>query len=141
MKSKKVAASVVVPAEIRELSRQIEQWRSTRPHRTPMPEPLWTVAANLAARYGVAPVSRFLRLDYYSLKERIQPQERHPITVSESRSSGPTFIELPSLTAPTVSECSIELEHPRGQRMRIHVKGTALPDLAALTRTFWGIKR
>ncbi len=141
MASKKVVAPAVVPAEIRELSRQIEQWRSTRPHRTPMPEPLWTVAANLATRYGVAPVSRFLRLDYYSLKERIQPEGRPPIAVSESRSSGPTVIELPSLTAPAVSECSIELEHPRGPRMRIHVKGAALPDLAALTRTFWGMRR
>ena len=56
-------------------------------------------------------------------------------------SSGLTFIELPSLTAPAVSECSIELEHPRGPRMRIHVKGATLPDLAALTRTFWGMKR
>jgi hypothetical protein len=141
MASKKVAAPAVVPAEIQELNRQIEQWRSTRPHRMPMPESLWTSAANLAAQYSVAQVSRFLRLDYYSLKERVQPEERHPITVSESRSSGPTFIELPSLTAPAVSECSIELEHPRGQRMRIHVKGAALPDLAALTRTFLGTKR
>ena len=141
MESKKAAAPVVVPAGIRELSCQIEQWRSTRPHRMPMPEPLWTLAANLAARHGVAAVSRFLRLDYYSLKERVQPEERHPNRVSGSRASGPTFIELPSLTGPAVSECSIELEHPRGQRMRIHVKGTALPDLAALTRTFWGMKR
>jgi hypothetical protein len=141
MESKKVAAPVVVPAEIRELSRQIEQWRSARPHRMPMPEPLWRLAANLAARYSVAQVSRFLRLDYYSLKERIRPEERHPIRVSESRASGPTFIELPSLNAPAVTECSIELEHPRGQRMRIHIKGTALPDFAALTRVFWGMKR
>ena len=51
-----------------------------------------------------------------------------------------TFIELPILSAPSL-ECSIELEHPRGRRMRIHVKGAALPDLAALSRTFWGMKR
>ena len=141
MESKKAAAPAVVPAGIRELSRQIEQWRNTRPHRMPMPESLWTLAAKLAARYGVAQVSRFLRLDYYSLKERVQPEERHAVRVSESGTSGPTFIELPSLTAPAVSECSIELEHPRGQRMRIHVKGADLPDLAGLTRTFWDMKR
>jgi hypothetical protein len=141
MESKQAALPVVIPTEIQELSRQIEQWRSTRPHRMPMSEPLWTLAASLAARYGVARVSRFLRLDYYSLKERVQPEERHPTKVSESRSTGPTFIELPSLTAPAVSECSIELEHPRGQRMRVQVKGATLPDLAALTRTFWGLKR
>jgi hypothetical protein len=141
MASKRVAAPAVVPTEIQELSRQIEQWRSTRPHRMPMPEALWTLAGKLATRYSVAQVSRFLHLDYYSLKERVQPEERHPITVSASRSSGPTFVELPSLTASAVSECSIELEHPRGRRMRIHVKGAALPELAALTRTFWSMKR
>ena len=88
----------------------------------------------------MAQVSRFLRLDYYSLKERVQPEERHAITVSESRPTMPAFIELPAITAPTVSECSIELEHPRGPRMRIYVKGATLPDLGALTRTFWGMK-
>jgi hypothetical protein len=140
MESKKVAAPVVVPAKIRELSRQIERWRSTRRHRMPMPEPLWRLAGHLAAQYGVAQVSRFLRLDYYSLKERIPSEEGHPVTVSEARRSGLTFIELPSPTSPTPSEYSIELEHPRGPRMRIHVKGAALPDLGALSRTFWGIK-
>ncbi len=140
MTSKRVTAPAVIPAEIRELSRQIEQWRSTRRHRMPMPEPLWTLAANLAAHHGVAQVSRFLRLDYYSLKERVQPAERQAITAPESRSTRPTFVELPSWTAPAVSECSIELEHPRGQRMRIHIRGAELPDLGALTRTFWGMK-
>ena len=135
MESKKLPAPAVIPAELQELSRQIEQWRNTRPHRMPMPDPLWTLAATLGRKYGVARVARFLRLDYYCLKERVQPPE---VTVPES---GPTFIELPNPTAVPVSECSIELEHPRGSRMRIHVKGAALPDLAALTRTFWGLKR
>ena len=135
MESKKLPAPAVIPAELQELSRQIERWRNTRPHRMPMPEPLWILAANLARQYSVARVARFLRLDYYCLKDRVQPSE---VTVP---GSGPTFIELPNLTAVPVSECSIELEHPRGSRMRIQVKGSALPDLAALTRTFWGLKR
>ncbi len=136
MELKKPPAPVVIPAEIQELSRQIEQWRSSRQNRSPMPEPLWTLATNLARQSGVARVSRFLRLDYYSLKERIQPQSPE-VTAPEA---GPTFIELPHLAAGPVSECSIELEHPRGPRMRIHVKGS-LPDLAGLARTFWGMKR
>jgi hypothetical protein len=138
MESKKPPAPVLVPAEIQELSRQIEQWRSTRVHRMPMPDPLWTLATNLARQYGVARVARFLHLDYYSLKERIQSPARHEVA---ARESGPTLIELPHLTATPVSECSIELEHPRGSKMRIHVKGAALPDIAALTRTFWSMKR
>jgi hypothetical protein len=141
MESKKVGPPVVVPAEIQELSRQIEEWRRTRPHRAPMPDPLWTLAANLAAQYGVAQVSRFLHLDYYALKEHLQHAEHHTIPAPVPRPAGPTFIELPSVTASAVSEYSIELEHPRGQRMRIHAKGAAVPDLVALTRTFWGMKR
>jgi hypothetical protein len=136
MESKMLAAPVVIPAEIQELSRQIEQWRSTRRHRMPMPEPLWRVAANLARQYGVARVARFLRLDYYSLKERLKPPERQQVNVPGS----PTFIELPYRTATPAPECSIELEHPRGSQMRIQIKG-ALPDLTELTRAFWGMKR
>ncbi len=35
MESKQLPAVVVVPAELQELHRQIEEWRSTRPHRQP----------------------------------------------------------------------------------------------------------
>lgn len=138
MESEKVTAPVVIPTEMQELSRNIEQWRSTRPRRMPMPEPLWTLAASLGRQYGVARVARFLRLDYYSLKERIQPPDQHEPNTSES---GPTFIELPHMPAVPVSECNIELEHPRGSKMRIQVKGAVLPDVSALTRAFWGMKR
>ena len=141
MESKKVAAPVVIPTEIQALSRQIERWRSTRLHGMRMPESLWTLAASLASRYSVAQVSRFLRLDYYSLKERVKPAETSERVVPASRSTGAMFIELAPLTSAAVSECNIEVEHPRGSRMRIQVKGAALPDLAALTRTFWGMKR
>src|SRR5512132_1735562 len=113
MESKKLPVAVVIPAEIQELSRQIEQWRSVRIHRMPMPEPLWALAANLARQYGIARVARFLRLDYYGLKDRVQPPERHRVTAAES---GTTFIELPNPASAAVSECSIELEHPRGSR-------------------------
>lgn len=136
MESKNLPVPTEIPPEIQELSRQIEQWRGTRPRSRAMPAQLWTMAANLARQYGVARIARFLRLDYYSLKERIQPTEE--ISATES---SPTFIELPPLTSATVSECSIELEHPRGSRMRIHIKGTALPDIVALTGTFCGMKR
>jgi hypothetical protein len=137
MESKKLPAPAVVPAEVQQLSCQIEQWRNTRLYRMAMPEPLWTRAANLAKQYGLARVARFLRLDYYSLKERLEGLDRDSVAASEAR---PAFIELPSLPTAPVSECTIDLEHPRGPRMRIHVKGVPLPDVAALTRTFCGMK-
>jgi hypothetical protein len=137
MESSKLPARVAVPPEIQELSRQIEEWRSSRPHRMRMPDPLWTLAANLARQYSVAQVSRFLRLDYYSLKERLEALDQNR-GGTETR---PTFIELRTVAATPVSECTIDLEHPQGRRMRIQVKGAALPDLETLTRTFWATKR
>jgi hypothetical protein len=65
------AARAAIPAEIQELSCQIEPGRSIWRHRMPMPEPLWTSGGHLARQYGVARVARLLRLDYYSLKERL----------------------------------------------------------------------
>jgi hypothetical protein len=53
MESKRLPAPAVISPEIQELSRQIEQWRGTRLHRMPMPDPLWELAANLARQYGV----------------------------------------------------------------------------------------
>ncbi len=136
MELKNLPVPAEIPSEIQELSRQIEQWRSTRPRRRRMPQPLWTLAANLAKQYGVAKIAKCLHLDYYALKKRTQPAEE-----SSAPESGPIFVELPHLPTASVSECSIELEHPRGSRMRIHVTGTALPDIAELTRTFYRMKR
>ena len=134
MESKSLPAPIVVPAELKGISSQIEQWRCTRPHRAAMPEPLWTLAVNAARQHGLARVARFLRLDYYSLKDRLE----HDCTATSV--AKPTFIELPTLPVGPVSECTIELEHPRGRRMRIHIKGAPMPAVTALSRTLWGMK-
>ena len=137
MESKELPAPVIIPSELKELSRQIEQWRRTRPYRMSMPETLWTLAAKVARQHGLARVARFTRLDYYSLKERIESLERSSSGTSVVK---PTFIELQPLPVDPVSECTIELEHPRGRRMRIHIKGAPMPDVTTLSRTLWGMK-
>ena len=38
----------------------------------------------------------------------------------------------------TTQECILELEDVAGAKMRIHIKGMEAPDLAALSRSFWG---
>jgi hypothetical protein len=133
MESKKLLAPLIVPAEVQELCRRIEQWRQTRRHREPMPELLWGLAARLARQYSVARIARFARLDYYSLKERLASLDRGGVR-PEKR---PAFVEVTLPSSASVSECIVELEHPRGQRMRIHVRGGPAPDLAALSRSFW----
>jgi len=137
MEMKKLPAPVVIPPEVEELSRQIERWRSNRPRLMAMPEPLWAEAANLAKQYSAARIARFLRLDYYSLKERMEGPGRDNSAQSEKK---PAFIELQALPGTPVSECIIELQHSRGSRIRIQVKGAAMADLTTLSRTLWGMK-
>jgi hypothetical protein len=100
-----------------------------------MPEPLWNQAAVLARRHGISRISRVAGLHYYALKKRVESPILERTTKSPDR---PMFVELPLPVS--VPECILELEPPRGGRMRIQVKGTPLPDLAALTRSFWGME-
>jgi len=134
MGSSKTLTQHDVSSDIGALCRQIEQWRRTRRRGRRMPEPLWRSAARLAGQYSVARISKLARLDYYTLKERGDALVRDSVDGSDKR---PAFVELalpPSLPMP---ECVVELEHPRGGCMRIHIKGGDLPDLAALSRSLW----
>ncbi len=119
-----------VPLPLRRAAERFQRWRDVRRRGTPIPEPLWTLAAQLAARFGLAKTASTLKLDYYTLKFRL----------AESASAGdgdPTaFLELPH-PASAAGECLIECENSVGARMRIHLKGVALSDLAALGRSLW----
>jgi len=137
MASRKPVIRPRVPAEVKNVLRRLERWRSSRKHRTPIPELLWRSAAELARQHGVTRVSRLLRLDYYTLKERLDTLCRDKGGGPEAK---PSFVELPSFAPASVLECVVELEDPRGARMRIQVKGGSAPDLAALSRAFWSVE-
>ena len=110
--------------------RKFVQWRQRRRPGARIPEELWREAAELASAYGIHRIARALRLDYYSLKKRAA-------AAGQSGQRGPEFVEiLPGGMAGPRSECVIEVEDPRGGKMRIHLQGGDLPDVAALTRVF-----
>ena len=113
---------------------RLERWRRSRKHRSLIPEELWASAAELAGKYGLAKIARALRLDYYSLKERLGPGNQ---PISPEAKTQPMFVELVPQAPAAISECTIELDDPAGARMRVHIKGTALPDLAGLSEAFW----
>jgi hypothetical protein len=91
------------------------------------------LAVDRAREAGVHATARRLRLNYYSLKQRVESAGRPGATGT------PAFVELvPAVLRPAgAAECLIELEDPRGATMRILLKGTEAPDLAALSRAFW----
>jgi hypothetical protein len=133
------------PAGFESTRRRFDRWREARTGRSRLPEVLWASAVKAVARYGLHPTARALRLDYYSLKKRVESAGREPrdrTTPSEGRrgrESVATFVELPAPVSMGSSECILEMEDPRGAKMRIHLKEMPAPDLAALSRSFWSI--
>jgi len=152
-----------VAADLASVCRRLERWRRTRKKRGRIPESLWAAAVKVAGRHGVNRTASVLRLDYYSLKERVEREAtprgatpRHstgkrprggrstaagspfsPTSLPSTDASGPTFVELPSAAWLGGGECVVEWADGDGATMRVRLSGGATADLAALSRSFW----
>ena len=116
------------PEPILKLQRQLEDFRSSQPVRTKLPESLWQAAVELAQQYGIYPVAHPLRLDYMGLKKRlgeVSPPDRQ-------KAAAPAFVELVAAQPATLEACVIEFESARGAKLRIHWKATTPPDWTSL---------
>jgi hypothetical protein len=132
MGSKKTCS---LPARLERLRRRFERWRGTHKARSRISEPLWASAVKMAGTYGLNRTARTLRLDYYVLKKRMQQMGIAIADLSENGAT--TFLELtPSLSA-SPCECTLDLENASGAKMRVQLKSITMPDLAALSRSFW----
>jgi hypothetical protein len=120
-----------IPEAIAQLQRQFDQFRSTQPRRTKLPEPLWQAAVELARQHGIYPVAHPLRLDYMGLKKRLGG-----IATLRRKSTKPVFVELTAPDATSTHECAIDFECPSGRKMRIQWKASAPPDWLSLLRAW-----
>jgi hypothetical protein len=136
-----------LPPRLETVRRRFEIWRRTRQGHRRIPESLWTSAVELAGVYGLCRTARVLRLDYPALKRRVQAAG---VQRSPPPAPGMTFVELvpperswpaagsrSRLEATGVPECILECENVSGAKMRVHLKGAAVPDLLGLSRSFW----
>lgn len=125
-----------------EVRRQFERWRKIRPRGTRIPEELWQAATEVGCKCGVSKTAQVLGLDYYALRERAE-------SVLEERPAGETrpvqevvpeggFLEIPPLCAPS-PVCVLEIEDPRGTRLRMELKGATPAHLETLARTIWSL--
>lgn len=120
-----------IPEPIIQLQRELDQFRSTQPHRTRLPEALWQAAVELARQHGVYPVAQPLRLDYMGLKKRLDG-----VPGSQKRAAKPAFVELVAAHPASVADCVIEFESSAGSKMRIQWKSSTSPDWASLLRAW-----
>ena len=119
--------------------RRFERWRRTRKIGSRIPAALWAAAVKQAEAYGIHPTAKALGMDYYCLKKRLEEK-----TASRSKAAAPAngtkFVELSAAARTGIPECILELEDVEGAKMRIQVKGIEAGDLAALSRSLWGIE-
>jgi hypothetical protein len=111
---------------LEEVHELFERWRKGKRGRDPIPPVLWKAAISLAGQHSINRIARHLRLSHKELKIRIEGYSVVPVRAPDPI----TFLELTALTG---VECTIEIEKPTGERMRI--KGNC--DVARLAREFW----
>jgi hypothetical protein len=121
-----------LPASILQLEKRLKFWRKTRTPGQRIPKSIWRSAAKLASKHGLSKTAIALSLNYQNLRKHVERAK------AESPSTSP-FVELPAPTPfPLTSECTIEWEDGSGAKMRMHLKGCAVPDALSLDRVFWG---
>jgi hypothetical protein len=129
-----VRPPVNVPTPLSVARRRLDLWRSRQPGRKRLPQELWSQAVTLACEHGLNKTARTLGLKYDSLKKHLEATAPGAPGAGKAR---PEFMEfLPQEMRPSSIECTIELEDDRGGKMRMHVKGARLVDLASFARGF-----
>jgi hypothetical protein len=61
-----------IPPEMRKVFGRLRRWRNTQTRRAPIPESLWTAAAELAREHGINATAKALHLEYGKLKQRAE---------------------------------------------------------------------
>ena len=126
------------PGDISRVCRQFKEWRRSRRPGARIPEPLWRAAVALGQRQGVSKTSLALRLDYYSLKKRLEAAPRQR---PEREGAGAQFVEIPLRAVSGGPACVIEVEDGRGARLRLELQGVGVGELAALMGSVWSRQR
>jgi len=125
-----------LPGRLGGVRQRFEHWRRTRRVRSRIPEALWASAVKMAGTYGLHRTAKALRVNYYTLKKRV---EREAAVAANAPEGGEvaTFVELAPPVGAGSCECTLELEDSGGAKMRVRLNGVEAPDLAALSRSFW----
>jgi hypothetical protein len=131
--------------DVEQLGRRFEEFRSSHAIRSRLPEELWAAAAKLARRDGIEATARALDVDRPSLQKwtnRLDPRaEAKPSKPRRQRqprreSAAPSFVELLAGNTGATASCLVEVESPRGAKLRLELKAIPTSELAELIRAF-----
>ncbi len=123
-------------SKFRAASLRFARWRKSRQGNGRIPVPLWDLATELGLEFGVSRTVGALGLGYEDLKKRVLARGG-----AREESKKVSFFEMPTFSGPVLPEFSMELEDDRGYRLKLALKGGALPDMVEITRVFTGEER
>jgi len=113
-------------SELARAKQRFAAWRQTRAPKSRIPQSLWDLAVELVDSEGLNRTARALKLDYYTLKERVEAAAKNQKTNTSA------FLELPPV-ALSPKECVIELGDGEGL-VRIRLAGYEPGEIAAVGR-------
>jgi hypothetical protein len=128
--------------DVEQVRRRWAEWRSTHAVRSRLPEELWAAAVELVQRDGMDATARALDVDKPSLRkwaDRLQPQRQPSARKSPPKQKAnalPAFVEFFTSGSGTGKSCLVEVESPRGAKLRLEWKGMQASELAELIRAF-----
>src|SRR5271163_4810068 len=105
--------------DVEQVRRRWAEWRSTHAVRSRLPEELWAAAVELAQRDGIDAAARALDVDKPSLRK--WAGRLHPALSQPSRRKSqplPAFVELLASGSSPATSCMVEVESPRGAKLR-----------------------
>jgi DNA-binding MarR family transcriptional regulator len=131
--------------DVEQLRARFMEFRKTHAVRSRLPEELWAAAAKAARRDGIEVTARVLGVDRPSLQKWTdrfeslgQAQQRKAPVRRRARkrvSAAPAFVELLAETTAATS-CLVEVESPKGGKLRLELKTIRAHELAELIRAF-----
>jgi hypothetical protein len=129
--------------DVEQVRRRWAEWRNTHAVRSRLPEELWAAAVELVQRDGIDATARALDVDKPSLRKwagRLNPARPQPTRrksqPKERANALPAFVELLASGSGTGTSCMVEVESPRGAKLRLEWKGMQASELAELIRAF-----
>jgi len=129
--------------DVEQVRRRWVEWRSTHAVRSRLPEELWSAAVELAQRDGIDATAQALDVDKPSLRKwagRLNPARPQPARrrsqPKQKANDLPAFVELLASGSGTARSCMVEVESPRGAKLRLELKGIQASELAELIRVF-----
>jgi len=133
------AGQVMVVDRVAEVRQRVSDWRSTRPKLEPMPVELWAAAVSLAREHGLYRIARALRVDYGTLKHRLETSAAAAVA-SDGRASSGAFavmtLPLPAPPALPQAIAEVELLEADGSRLSIRLPGAVDLDVASVVSAF-----